>query len=173
MQNIDIYFVIMGLIVFCFLLLVLVVCLVISLNRLRRRFKAVFNGNRTSGNLELMLENYYTHVKAIDEKYGDLVKNVDDLYIKIKPCMQKVGVVRYNPFEDMGGDLSYALTILDEDNNGFVLNTIMTRESCRTYCKPVSNSISDYPLSHEEELSIKRATGVDQSIPRSKRARGL
>lgn len=173
MQSVDIYLLVTVLMVLCFVLLIMTLSLMISLSKLRKRFKTIFNRTNTQESLQEVLENYYLHVRNVDEQYGNLVRNVDELYDKVKPCMQKVGVVRYNPFEDMGGDLSYALAILDEENNGFILNTIMTRESCRTYCKPISNSISDYPLSHEEELCIKRATGTDKSIPRSQRARGL
>ena len=170
MQNLDLYLVVGVLMIVCFVLLLSVIGLLISQSKLNKKFRRAFNRNNTPESLEVMLENHYTHIKEIDDRYGLLVQSMDELYSKVRPCMQKVGVVRYNPFENMGGDLSYALAILDEDNNGFVLNTVMTRESSRTYCKPVTNAISDYPLSDEEALSIKKAMNPE-SVAKGRRTR--
>lgn len=172
-QGIDTNIIIIGLIIFCLILLILIIKLLISIKSLKSRFNKIFIGTESGESLENTIINYYSHVKDLDIKYNNIEKNISYLYNNIKPCIQKVGMVRYNPFEDMGGDLSYALAILDAENNGFVINTIMTRDSSRTYCKPINNCKSEYPLSYEEELSIKKATGMVEKTNRGKKARGI
>lgn len=172
-QGLDTNIIIVVLIIFCFILLALIINLLISMKSLKSRFDKILIGTESGESLENAILSYYNHVKELDSKYYNIEKNINYLYNNIKPCIQKVGMVRYNPFEDMGGDLSYALALLDEDNNGFVINTIMTRDSSRTYCKPINNCESEYPLSYEEELSIKRAIGLAENTPRGKKARGI
>lgn len=163
MQNIDIYLVTTSLIIFCFILLALIIILMISVNNLKKRLNTSLIGPETGKNLEKVLADYHEYVSVVDYNYNTIRQDIDSLYDRLKPCIQKVGIVRYNPFEDMGGDLSYAVAILDQEDNGLVINTIMTRDSSRTYCKPVNNCKSKYPLSYEEELSIKKASGQEET----------
>ena len=73
-------------------------------------------------------------------------------------CLQKVGVVRFSAFEGVGSDLSYAIALLDENNNGFVLSSIFTRDNSRTYVKPIEKLESSYALTTEERQAIEIAT---------------
>ena len=75
----------------------------------------------------------------------------------MKNCIQKIGIVRYNAFKDTGSDLSFALAMLDEKNNGVVLNGIYSREMSNIYAKPVENGVSKYTISDEEKEAIQRA----------------
>ena len=77
-------------------------------------------------------------------------------------CIQKVGMVRYNAFKDTGSDLSFTLALLDEDNNGVVLNGIYSREMSNIYAKPVKNGKSPNTLSEEEIEAINRA--INQNL---------
>ena len=72
-------------------------------------------------------------------------------------CIQKIGIVRYNAFKDTGSDLSFALAMLDEKNNGVVLNGIYSREMSNIYAKPVEKGKSKYTLSEEEQQAIQKA----------------
>ncbi len=74
---------------------------------------------------------------------------------------EKVGIVRYNAFQDTGSDLSFALALLDEKNNGVVLNGIYSREMSNIYAKPVENGKSKYTISEEENLAIEKAINGD------------
>ncbi len=92
-------------------------------------------------------------------------KNIDSLNLELintknqlKSAIQKVGVVRYNPFEDVGGNFCFAVAFLDEENNGVVINSIYTRENCYNYLKHIKNGTSlDKKLSEEEEEAIRLA----------------
>lgn len=71
--------------------------------------------------------------------------------------IQKVGIVRFNPFKELGGDQSFSIALLDGRDNGIVLTSLYTREGNRVYAKPVQNGTSSYHLSEEEKEAIKKA----------------
>ena len=77
--------------------------------------------------------------------------------LDIRNCIQKVGIYRYNAYKDTGSDLSFTLALLDEKNNGVVLNGIYSREMSNIYAKPVENGDSPYKITEEEGEAIKRA----------------
>ena len=87
------------------------------------------------------------------------MKNLDE---DLTNCIQKVGIVRYNAFKDTGSDLSFALALLDEKNNGVVLNGIYSREMSNIYAKPVENGKSTYTVSEEEAQAIQKAVQSNQ-----------
>jgi len=72
--------------------------------------------------------------------------------------LQKIGVIRFNPFSDTGGDQSFSIACLDAQDNGFTLTSLFTREGTRIYTKPIANGGSKYPLTEEEKRAIDEAT---------------
>ncbi len=75
--------------------------------------------------------------------------------------IQKVGLVRFNPFADTGGDQSFTLALLSGKDSGFVISSLHSRDSTRLYAKPIKKGkASGYELSTEEEQAIKRAKKI-------------
>ena len=70
---------------------------------------------------------------------------------------QKMGLVRFNPFKEMGGDQSFSLALLDKENSGFVLTSLSGRQGNRIFAKPLTKGISSYQLSEEEKQAIEQA----------------
>ena len=70
---------------------------------------------------------------------------------------QKVGIVKYDAFHEMGGNLSFALTMLDENDNGWIFNAMHSREGCYTYIKEVVKGESYIELSEEERQCLEKA----------------
>lgn len=97
------------------------------------------------------LEKYKGEIKEIFEKIEELNKISQKSF-------QKIGLIRFNPFKDIGGNQSFSIALLDLDNNGFVITSIYGREGNRIYAKPISNGRSKYSLSQEEKEAIQRAT---------------
>ncbi|MDN5348000.1 MAG: hypothetical protein PWP65_1564 [Clostridia bacterium] len=93
--------------------------------------------------------------KAI-EKTG---QRVEDLQQKWENALSRVGIVRFNPFPDVGSDLSFAVALLDMRGNGFILTNLYSREESRVFIKPVQQGKSSYRLSEEEERAIALALG--------------
>lgn len=141
------------------IILLILVCIQISkLSKLRKRYDIFTGANkRPNHNIEMMLNEYSDDVKTIKENYGRILSTVQDLEENMKYCVQKVGVIRYNPFDEMGGNLCFAIAILDEKDNGVVINGIHGRNGSYTYAKPVELGVSAYVLSDEEQEAIEKA----------------
>lgn len=124
--------------------------------QLKKKFKLLFNGQRAS-NLEGVIFEQIKRLR-LAEKNIIALKRFDQYLEKMAlSSIQKVGVIRFNPFRDTGGDQSFSIAILDANDNGLVLSSLFTREGTRIYTKPLQNGQSKYPLSKEEMEAIKRA----------------
>jgi hypothetical protein len=82
--------------------------------------------------------------------------------VQIEGSVRRVGVMRYDAFEDVGGRLSFSCALLDERGTGVVLTSINGRQETRVYAKPVTIGQSTYNLSREEEEAIRQAMHADQ-----------
>jgi hypothetical protein len=98
------------------------------------------------------------------EKNNELEKKLDKAFLEIselqkisKKTFQKLGVVRFNPFNDMGGNQSFVIALLDDKNNGFVLSSLFDKEGSRIFAKTIKQGKSDRLLSKEEEKAIEKA----------------
>ncbi len=105
------------------------------------------------------LKDILAHIGQIEKKIEQIFENLDIVRGMAEISIQKVGVVRFNPFKDMGGDQSFSIALLDSENNGLVISGIYSREGNRVYAKPVKNGESEYQLSSEEMEAIEKARG--------------
>jgi len=103
------------------------------------------------------LKDVLKYVKNLEKKVDILSKDLAEMKEKNKLHIQKVGIIRYNPFGRVGGDQSFSIALLDEKNNGFVLTGLFASEGNRVYAKPVKDGLSNYSLSDEEKQAIERA----------------
>lgn len=129
-------------------------------NKYNKFMKKIGNGK----NIEEDLENYMYRVERVERQNAEIIsycKNLDD---EVAKCIQKVGIVRYSAFKDTGSDLSFAVAMLDENNDGIVFNGIYSREMSNIYAKPVKNGGSEYTLSEEEKEAIRRAIEANNLI---------
>lgn len=129
-------------------------------NKYNKFMKKIGNGK----NIEEDLENYMYRVERVERQNTEIIsycKNLDD---EVAKCIQKVGIVRYSAFKDTGSDLSFAVAMLDENNDGVVFNGIYSREMSNIYAKPVKNGGSEYTFSEEEKEAIRRAIEANNLI---------
>ena len=129
-------------------------------NKYNKFMKKIGNGK----NIEEDLENYMYRVERVERQNAEIIsycKNLDD---EVAKCIQKIGIVRYSAFKDTGSDLSFAVAMLDEKNDGVVFNGIYSREMSNIYAKPVKNGVSEYTLSEEEKEAIRRASEANNLI---------
>ncbi|MDD5606561.1 MAG: DUF4446 family protein [Candidatus Pacebacteria bacterium] len=92
-------------------------------------------------------------IEKLEQNINFLNSEIEKL--KKENFVQKIGIIRYNPFSDIGGDQSFSISVLDKKDNGFVLTSIYAREGNRIYAKPIKNNNSEYVLSKEEKEAIK------------------
>ena len=135
--------------------------------------KAIEGSNPSASALKLMMK-FFNKTKQepqiLKEVLGVLKKlesNIDKISQELaelkknnKKNLQKVGMVRFNPFREGGGDQSFSVAVLDEDNNGFVITSLYGHDANRIYAKPVANGASSYSLSLEEKEALNKAIKV-------------
>ena len=126
-------------------------------NRYKNFMKKIGNGKK----LEEDLENFMYKVDRVEKQNAEITNFCKNLDEDISKCIQKVGIVRYSAFKDTGSDLSFAVALLDEKNNGIVFNGIYSREMSNIYAKPVENGKSKYTLSNEESEAIEKAVNTN------------
>lgn len=83
----------------------------------------------------------------------------------MKVTFQKVGMVKYDAFNEMGGKLSFSLALLDQKNDGFIINAVHSREGCYTYIKEIIDGNSVLVLAEEEKEALNIAMGVSTKKP--------
>jgi len=106
--------------------------------------------------LENILKEFDFAKKDIEDLKKYCEKNTRDGMLHI----QKVGLIRFNPFKDTGGDQSFVLALVDGNNTGVVISGLYSRAGTRWYAKKVvSGKGVDYELSDEEKAAIKEARG--------------
>ncbi len=130
-----------------------------QLSRLRRRFEAAFKDLDSDQDLVATMGAYFDKLDMAAKKLDHLQKSYDHLSAIGARSIQKAGIVRFNPFRDTGGDQSFVLALLDNNDSGFLLTSIHGREGTRVYIKAVEYGASKYPLSDEEKDALAAASG--------------
>jgi hypothetical protein len=97
-------------------------------------------------------------IEQLEKRVQELSKGLEQLQQGMKKALVKVGMVRFNPFQETGGDQSFAIALLDEHNTGFVIMSHYMKDHNRVYAKPIVKGVSEYMLSGEEKEAIARAT---------------
>lgn len=151
----DIFLIVLMIIIF--ILAILYIVNTIKLSKIEKNYSKFINKFGENTNIEEDLRNYVTKVEAISEENELMREYVKNLNMNMKDCIQKVGIVRYSAFSDVGSDLSFTLALLDENDNGVVLNGIYSSDSSNIYAKPVIKGTSKYALSDEEKKAIEKA----------------
>lgn len=103
------------------------------------------------------LKEVLARFKGMEKNFEKLSEELENLKKEGRFAVQKVGIVRFNPFSGVGGDQSFSIALLDGNDNGMVITSLYTREGNRIYGKPVKSSSSEYLLSGEEKQAIEKA----------------
>lgn len=149
-------FIIIGLAAVSIILLILVIILFKSLGKLEKRYRKMMRGVNTK-NLEELIDGKMTEIEQSLDKSEVAIKKCDEIKEELKNCVNKVAILRYKAFEDVGSDLSFSVAILDSHNDGVVITGIYGRQESTTYAKPIDKGISRYDLSEEEIHVINEA----------------
>lgn len=139
------------------LLLIGYIINIVKISKIKSKYNNFMKKFSKNSSIEEDLNKYVEDVQFLKEetkKVLNYCKNLDD---EIDNCIQKIGIVRYSAFKDTGSDLSFALAMLDENNNGVLLNGIYSREMSNIYGKSIKNGKSEYTLSKEEEEALYKA----------------
>ncbi|MHB8780999.1 MAG: DUF4446 family protein [Candidatus Geothermincolia bacterium] len=133
---------------------------------LRRNLTLLKRGASNENMVELVAR-HVKDVQSLAEQFDGLMARYDYLLELLQGSAQRIALVRYDAFEDMGGKLSYSAALLDDNGNGIIFTSIYARNENRTYAKPVVEGRSTHTLSREEEESLRRAMRYKPKIIRS------
>ena len=135
-----------------------IIYVIIRYRRLYRAYDIFMRGSDAESLEEIIL----SHVDAIaalkeeDHVNKDAIRSLNRMQ---RSSYQKLGVVNYNAFEGMGGNLSFAVAMLDYTNSGFILNSVYSREGCYNYIKLVDCGKTEILLGREEQEALEQALG--------------
>jgi Protein of unknown function (DUF4446) len=136
------------------LILIWNIFLQINLGRVKKNQKILFRGSKGKDLEKVIIENQKT-ISELKQDSGDLYKITSKVHALASKGLHKTGLVRFNPFRDIGGDQSFSLALLDGDDNGIVISSLYSRDGVRVYSKSINNKQSvKYPLSEEEKQAI-------------------
>ena len=146
-------------IVIFILQIVFIVLYILQNHRYRKlqRSYSTFMRGRNGKNLEKSIFKKFEELEEISELVKENEKSVQDIRKKMESHYQKVGIVKYDAFHEMGGNLSFVLTMLDQNDNGWTFNAMHSREGCYTYIKEIVKGESYIELSEEERECLEKA----------------
>lgn len=156
MGGMDIGYLFIGISVVLLILLIFLIVQIKKLNTLKARMDKFMLG-KDSKSLEKDIIALYEDNKFLKIATDKNKKDIRALYKIMESAIQKVGVVKYDAFQQMGGKLSFSLALLDENNNGFILNSVHSTEGCYTYTKEIRNGESTISLGEEEKKALSIA----------------
>src|SRR5213594_1147848 len=123
---------------------------------LRRRLRRLIGDAEGTG-LDELLDRQFRRLDTVAERVEALNRLHHELQALSQRSIQKVGVVRFNPFADTGGDQSFAMALLDAEGNGVVVSSLHSRTDTRIFAKQVQGGRSRHALSNEEQDAIRKA----------------
>ncbi len=140
-------------------LTVLSVLQTLAFRRMRAKWQSLLRGN-DSDNLEGLLERHMTQHLENQGRLDDAHDRIQTLERKMRSAKRYVGLVRFDAFDDVGGNQSFSLAVYDEEGNGAVVTSLVGREGCRVYGKGLVNGKPERHLTAEEEMAIEQATSA-------------
>lgn len=149
-------YIILALLAVIIIMIILMINIMRKVKRMDKRYRKVLRGNKNQ-NLEEMITGYMNKIDDVEKVSIIQKENYDYILQNIERCIQKVAIVRYKAFDDVGSDLSFSIALLDGKNSGIILTGIYGRNESTTYAKPIDKGISRYDLSEEEMQVLQDA----------------
>lgn len=153
------YFII-GTVVACFILLIFCIVLAAKFSVLKKRYNFFMQGS-DANSLEDTLIARLEQVDELTAANNENERNIEDINKQMLFSLDKFAVVKYDALDELGGKLSYALAILDEKDNGFIINNMHGRDGNYSYLKEVINGNTVANLSDEENEALSRAKAYE------------
>ena len=156
--NLDIAYLFLILLIFIVVLFIIIILQMKKLNRLQKSISKFMTG-KDAKILEKDIVGLYEDNKFLKINVDKNKKDIRTLYKNMEHAFQKIGLIKYDAFQQMGGKLSFSLALLDENNNGFILNSVHSTEGCYTYTKEIKNGECAISLGEEEQQALDMAIG--------------
>lgn len=155
--GIDAGYVILGILGVQLILLILFLILFIQHSKMNRNYNSFMQGENGK-NLEDSILKKFSEIDQLKESNNKISDRVKNNETALQSSFQKVGLVKYDAFKEMGGKLSFSICLLDNNDNGFLITSMhSTREGCYTYLKEIIKGESYVVLAEEERRALEQA----------------
>ncbi len=155
--GIDIGYVVIGMLGTIIILFILLLITMIKDANTRKKYR-IFMDGENGKNLEKAILDKFAAIDNLTKDTQDIQKQLENIDGRLIHAYQKVSLVKYDAFKEIGGKLSFVLVLLTAENNGFILNSMhSSREGCYTYTKEVVNGEAFVLLSDEEQQALDEA----------------
>lgn len=154
--GIDLSIVLIILTVLVVVLVVLVIMLMVKQSKLTEKYKKFMTGKNVKS-LETEIVNLFDDNRAMKEQITNNRRDIRSIVKQMRGVYQKCSINRYDAFQEMGGKLSFCLTLLNEDNDGFILNSVHSSAGCYNYLKQIRGGRCEIDLGAEEQKSLDSA----------------
>ena len=151
-------YIILGLAAAVVILFILTIVNIVQMRKLKKGYKAFMSG-KGGKNLKDTLIERLNQVDMLMAANKENENSIEEIFKNMKLTYQKMGLIKYDAFHEMGGKLSFSLAMLDKRDSGFIINAMHTREGCYTYIKEIVDGNSIIVLSEEEQKALNRAMG--------------
>lgn len=142
------------------ILLILSVVQFIQLSRLKKKLRS-FTSGKNGADLEKTIISLVEDNKFLKTDVKNSRREISRIYKRLETTYQKMGLVKYDAFKQMGGQLSFTLALLDEKNSGFIINSVHCTDGCYSYTKEIKYGESAIELSAEESEALAMAIGKE------------
>lgn len=157
--SLDIGYIFLGIVILCVILMILNIVSLVKIKNIKKKLKKFMRG-KDARSLEKEIIGLQEDNKFLKNMTDNNKKDIRDLNKRFEKAFQKIGIVKYDAYQQMGGLLSFSLALLDENNNGLILNSVHSTEGCYTYTKEVVHGECKLELSNEEKVALDQAMGV-------------
>lgn len=159
--NIDIGIVMLVMMILIIVLLIICITNMCSLSKMKKKYSKFMTG-RNAKSLENEIAGLFEDNKFIKTSIDKNKKDIRTLYKNMESAFQKIGIIKYDAFNQMGGNLSFCLALLDENNNGFILNSVHSAEGCYCYTKEIIKGECSISLGDEEKQALDNAMNITE-----------
>lgn len=154
--GIDPAYIMIGLLAVMIVLIILYVISFLKMKKLKKAYDQFMSG-KDMQSMEEILWKQFDRIEILEEADKDKRRELNELSHTVQSAYQKAGLVKYDAFREMSGKLSYALALLDQNDNGVIITSMYSRDGCFSYAKDVIMGESSINLSEEEKEALKRA----------------
>ncbi|MCI5917935.1 MAG: DUF4446 family protein [Roseburia sp.] len=158
----DSDYIILGLAGFALIVFILYLVNIIQMHKLKKNYK-IFMSGKNAKTLEDTIKERFEQVDTLISENEQNEKDIEILSKAMNTTYQKMGLVKYDAFNEMGGKLSFSLAMLNAKEDGFIINAMHTREGCYTYIKEIVDGNSIIVLSEEEQEALNMAKGIQET----------
>lgn len=153
--------IVLSLMVSSILFVTMIIVLFIRMSKLNKKYKK-FMAGASGENLESQILSRFAAIDKLEAETKNINQNIEKIKENLLLTYQKIGVVKYDAFKEMGGKLSFVLVLLNKENTGFLLNSVhSSREGCYTYLKEIIKGESFLELSEDEKKALSQAVNCN------------